>query len=75
MPTYSKDIVDQIIAQDGYYSGDSRAVQVSSYTDQGGKTAYHVSYSIEELVRFLTSPFVFDIEPLWVDGSKARRIK
>lgn len=66
MPTFdSKQIVDKIIANDGHYDGDPQALQVSSYINQGGKLAWHVSYTQRELDSFNQSPYVRDIKILW----------
>jgi hypothetical protein len=66
MPTYEdKNIVDQIIQRDGYYPGDPRAFQVSSYVNQYGKTCYHIAYSEKELARMLESPHVSQVKILW----------
>lgn len=46
MPTVnSKDLVDRIVAADGYYMDDSRVLRITEYTTVDGATAYGLEYA------------------------------
>lgn len=64
----SKELVDELIANDGYYSTDPRAHQISQYTNDWGGTTYHLAYSKDDVIGLYTSPFCHDIKVLWKAG-------
>lgn len=43
----SKDIIDEIIASNGYYMGDPRVYQIVEYENYYGRTTWGVSWSHE----------------------------
>lgn len=66
MPTIdSKELIGKIIVNKGYYLDDPRVLRVSSYVNNWGETTYHVAYSKQEIVYFITSPHCHDIKVLW----------
>lgn len=52
----SKEIIDSIIAADGYYCDDPRVIAIHKYTNQWGGTTYHIAYSQRDIKR------LFDID-------------
>lgn len=58
MGTVSKNIADQIKANDGYYADDPRVVRIVEYTDMGGKQAFGLEYSCQP--KYVESPFIRD---------------
>lgn len=66
MPTInSKDIVDEIIKNNGHYEDDPIVLLVSEYTNDWGKQTYHLAYSLSEIQSLLSSPYVHNIKFLW----------
>ena len=43
----SREIVDEIIANNGYYEGDPRVIRIVQYTNNWGGTAYGLVFETE----------------------------
>jgi hypothetical protein len=66
MPSFdSKEIIDQLLANDGCYEDDPQAIQVAKYENASGGTTYHVAYRESEIIDLFVSPFVGNVEVLW----------
>lgn len=62
----SKEIVDEIIAGNGYYEDDPRVVKIVKYTNNfGGKLCYGLIYQSEDLDRYHASEYILSPETLW----------
>lgn len=61
----SKEIVAEILRNNGVYNDDRQAMFVSVCTIVGGKTVYHVAYSSDEMLSLYTSPAIEDFQILW----------
>jgi hypothetical protein len=61
-----KEIVDQIIAGDGYYDNeDPRVIKVVEYTTDWGGTAWGLIYEGEDPMRYHTAPACHNPRTLW----------
>ncbi len=71
MPTIgSKDIIDAIIAKDGYYEDDPRVLVVHSYDTVEGNEVYHIAYTPDEIHSLYNSAFVRNLKVLWTAADK-----
>lgn len=66
MATVSKELADQIIASDGYYSTDPRVMQVVKYDNAFGGTCYAILYQQDvDIDRYAPSPYVRNPKVIW----------
>ncbi len=66
MPTVnSKELVDQIITNEGHYEDDPIVLAIHQYTNDWGGVSYHLAYSNNELISLFSSPCCHDIIRLW----------
>lgn len=61
----SKQIIDEIIANDGYYFNDPRVLAIHSYDNSWGGQSYHVAWNEGEIANLYSSPFCSNIKLLW----------
>jgi hypothetical protein len=64
MATVSKQIADEIKANNGYYSDDPRVHRIIEYTNMAGKQAYALEYP-HEIGRYNPSEFVRNPKVYW----------
>lgn len=64
MATVSKELVDKIVANDGYYVDDDRVVRIVEYTNAWGKLAYGIEYP-SSVGRYAPSEYVNDPKVYW----------
>ena len=61
----NKELIDEIIKNDGYYYDDPRVLKIHSYTNEWGGVTYHLAYTPEQIDSLLTSPYCHNIKQLW----------
>ena len=65
----SKDLIDKIISNDGFYENDARVAQIVEYTNAYGKQTYGVTWQNETYMRQLRyeeiSEFVKNPKVIW----------
>jgi hypothetical protein len=74
----SKEFVDNIVSNNGYYNGDSdnrygdnpRAVKIVEYTNAWGNKAYGVMFENDRLDKYSASEFVINPSIYWEFNSK-----
>jgi hypothetical protein len=64
----SKEIVAEILRNDGTYPGDPRLFAVFSYASEWGNTSYKLCTSQHVLAEALLSPFVHCPKLLWTQA-------
>jgi len=64
MATISKKLADELVAGDGYYSDDPRAVRIVQYTNAWGGEAYGIEYP-GQLGKYAQSEYVIDPKVYW----------
>ena len=55
-----------LIAQNGHYYEDPRALAIHSYVNDWGNVTYHVAYDYPDVVSLMKSPHCHDIKLLWL---------
>lgn len=66
MPTINmKHLVDEIIANDGYYSDDPRVVKIVKYNNNWGGIAYGLIYEGQPLDMYDESDFIHSPEVIF----------
>ena len=53
----NKEIIDELIANNGEYSDDPPVKYIVSYETMEGKTTWGICYSEQDLINYLDSPF------------------
>jgi len=64
MATVSKDLADQLVAQNGHYSDDPRVMRIVEYTNFAGGQAYGIEYA-NEIGRYGASEYVINPKVYW----------
>jgi hypothetical protein len=65
----SKDIVDEIIANNGKYGSDPEVVAIVQYNNQfNGGLAWGLIYEGEDAERYHTSPYCHNPKTIWIHG-------
>lgn len=66
MPTFtSKQVIDELIVNEGYYETDPRAKAIYEYIHDSGQTVWAVDYDGHELERLFESPYVIKFKCIW----------
>ena len=66
MPTIdSKDLIDQIISNEGHYEDDPRVVKIVEYTNMVGRRTWGVIYKGMDLNYYAESHYVRNPKTLW----------
>lgn len=65
MATLTKEMVEGIIENNGYYPGDPQIVRAVKYTNQWGGESYAVIYPGEDIWRYHNAPACSNVEILW----------
>jgi hypothetical protein len=75
MPTVdSKELVDEIIAGDGYFEDDPRCVKIVQYTNSyGPRPSYGLIYDGDDLFKYCASYYVRNPITIWEAKPKPRR--
>lgn len=61
----SREMIDKLIANDGYYEDDPRVLAIHSYMNNWGARTYHVAWQQAEIDSLYSSPFCTDIKLIW----------
>jgi hypothetical protein len=61
----SKELVDEIIANNGYYYEDDRVLKIVEYTNNWGGTSYGIIYKSYELNKYNASDYIHNPKTLW----------
>ena len=70
----SKELVDELIENDGYYSDDPRVLAIHQYTNSWGGETYHLAYNESEIASLFLSPFCSNIRLLWTHDEEMRMV-
>lgn len=66
MPTFhSKQIIDELIANDGVYPGDPQCHAIFEYKHDTGQILWEVDYDGRGILRLAESPYVLNFRCLW----------
>lgn len=65
MATISKEMVEMLIGNDGYYPGDPRISKAVRYNNQYGGESYAIVYPHEDQFRYENSPACSDVVTIW----------
>jgi hypothetical protein len=61
----SREIIDEMIANDGTYPGDPQATQLSQYINDWGGITYHIAMTPRDVQNLYDSPHCHDVKVLW----------
>jgi hypothetical protein len=64
MATVSKDMADELKANDGYYSDDPRVMRIVEYTNAWGAQAFGIEYA-RDIGKYRESEFVQSPKVYW----------
>lgn len=67
MPTIdNKEIIDEIVANNGYFEGDPRVIAIVQYeNDFGNKITYGVCYTSQQVSNYFNSPYCHHPKLYW----------